>query len=85
MKIIEHKWQPGVVGILDEKRGKRSYWFSAHNLFEELMDNEEAVDLLLNWSSEEVDTAARSFLANTEDWLDYDFDHEIVVAPAIKA
>jgi hypothetical protein len=84
MKIIEHNWQPGVIGFLDENRGKRSYWFSAHNLFEAVIDNEEAIDFLLHWSAEEIEFTAQTFITNEENWLDYDDDHEMVIGPNLE-
>lgn len=81
MKIIEHNLRPGTVSFYNESTGKRSYWFSAHNLFTEVMDNEEAIELMLNWGMDEVEQAVVQSNLASEHWVDYEFNHETVISP----
>lgn len=81
MKIIEHRLQPGTISFLHEEKGKRTYWFHARNLFDIVMDDEQAVDLILQWSETEVEQEAKPFLADEANWTEYQPNHEIEIAP----
>lgn len=85
MKIIEHPFRPGTVCFYNELTGKRSYWFSAHNLFAEVMDNEEAVEIMLNWGKQEVERAVIQSALPDEHWISEPMDDEpAVISPLTK-
>ncbi|ALS23593.1 MULTISPECIES: hypothetical protein [Paenibacillus] len=83
MKIIEHPFRPGIVSFYNEQTGKRSYWFSAHNVFTEVMDNEEAIELMLGWGESEVEQAVLQTLLLEEHWVHDPTTYEsAVISPA---
>ncbi|MBP1156894.1 MULTISPECIES: hypothetical protein [unclassified Paenibacillus] len=84
MKIIEHPFRPGTVSFYNELTGKRSYWFSAHNLFTEVMDNEEAIELMLNWGESEVEQAVVQSVLSEEHWVSDQTDYESAVVSPVK-
>lgn len=84
MKIIEHPFRPGTLSFYNERTGKRSYWFSAHNLFTEVMDNEEAIELMLNWGESEVEQAVVQSVLLEEHWVSDPMDYESAVISPVK-
>jgi hypothetical protein len=80
MKIVEHRFKPGTICFLDEEAGKRTYWFSANNLFQGLIDNEQAVEQITSWSKEQLLQVISDMEIEEKDWVDYIYDHEPVIS-----
>lgn len=79
MRIIEHPYQPGTISFYNEKLKKRSYWFSANNLFDVIISKDEAVEIILHWTSEDVEKAAKPFVEHDQQWTSFQLNHEIVI------
>jgi hypothetical protein len=79
MRIIEHPYQPGTLCFYNEKLNKRSFWFSANNLFDIVISKDEAVEIILQWTAKEVENAVKPFLKEDHYWSPFQIGHEIVI------